>query len=546
MTQPAAIPDNERERIARLRMLDILDSDPEVMFDSLTRLAAEIFEVPIALVTFVDTRRQWFKSNIGLPGVTETPRDVAFCSHAILEPGVMEVQDARLDARFSANPLVTGDPGIRFYAGAPIILSDSSRLGTFCVIDKIPKKLSSAQRMILAELANAVSHAIETREATANTQAARQQLENELAATARRSHLLRATIDSCPIAVTIADITKPGATVLYVNPMYTTLTGYDADEVVGHDCHYLADNIVGAETAAMLRQKIGSGEQAEVEIFKHRKDGSAFLSRLILAPILGDDGGVVACIGLQSDITLEAQRRDATGQQREKMAALGRAMGGIAHEINNMLQPVSLLVQDTIDNDRMSAEGIKHMGIVLDCTRNARNIIGDILAFSRPACRSGEFHEAAHILEEILPLAIQGLAKGITVSLRIGCPTGLVEISRTKFSQILVNLVSNAVSAMDGVGALTIQLDEDVLPSLTMPRKAARLRITDTGCGMDATTQDRAFEPFFTTKGIGQGTGLGLPLVYTLVQELGGIIALESVPGDGTTVTILIPIAKES
>ena len=98
---------------------------------------------------------------------------------------------------------------------------------------------------------------------------------------------------------------------------------------------------------------------------------------------------------------------------------------------------------------------------------------------------------------------------------------------------------------MGGIGQLNIQLDQSSIPSSTGARKAARLRITDTGCGMDATTQERAFEPFFTTKPIGQGTGLGLPLVYALVQETGGSIKLESAPGQGTAITILIPAAKE-
>jgi signal transduction histidine kinase len=328
--------------------------------------------------------------------------------------------------------------------------------------------------------------------------------------------------------------------------MYTTLTGYGSDEVAGHDCHYFSGNIVGADVAAKLRTKTMAGEQTELEIVKKKKDGSAFLSRLILAPILGDDGEVVACIGLQSDITLEAQRRDATERQRAKMAALGRAMGGVAHEINNMLQPVSLLVQDAIDNHLLTSDGVEHMGIVLDCTRNARNIIGDVLAFSRPPSRTGEIHEFVQIFKDILPLATQVLAKGVALNVCIECPPLLIEISQTKFSQILVNLVTNAAAAMNGIGQLTIQLDEATLPVSALSRQAARLRITDTGCGMDATTLDRAFEPFFTTKPIGQGTGLGLPLVYSLVQEAGGIIKLASRPGDGTTITILIPIAKEN
>jgi PAS domain S-box-containing protein len=553
MTQPATIPDNKAERIARLRMLKILDNDPEAIFDSLTRLASEIFEVPIALVSLVDTGRQWFNENVGLLGVTETSREIAFCSHAIHQAGVMEVPDARLDERFAANPLITGDPGIRFQAGTPIILSDSSRLGTLCVTDSTQRNLTSEQRIMLAELANALSHDTELREVTVSERAtkleestAKVHLENDVAAISHRSHLLRATIDACPVAVTIADMATPDTQVLYASPMYSSLTGYHADEVIGHDCHHLSGKIIGDVTAATLRKKIAAGEQTELEIVKHRKDGSAFLSRLILAPILGDNGELMACIGLLSNITSEAQRRDAVEHQREKMAALGRAMGGVAHEINNMLQPVSLIVQDAIDNHLVSPEGAEHWGIVLDCARNARSIIGDVLAFSKPASRSGEIHEFTNVFKEILPLAIQDLAKGVTLCLCIKCPSLLIEISQAKFSQIIVNLVSNAASASGGSGQLTIQLDEHVFRSLTVARKAVRLRVIDTGCGMDATTLDRAFEPFYTTKGISQGTGVGLPLVYSLVQEAGGIIKLESAPGEGTTVTILIPIAEES
>jgi signal transduction histidine kinase len=298
--------------------------------------------------------------------------------------------------------------------------------------------------------------------------------------------------------------------------------------------------------ATALRQKIASGQQDVLEIVKHRKDGSAFLSRLTVAPIFGNDGEVTACIGMESDVTVEAHRRDAIEHQREKMAALGRAMGGVAHEINNMLQPVSLLVQDVIDNDLVTPEGTAHLDTVLDCARNARNIIDGVLAFSRPASKSGEVHDFAKLLKEILPIAARGIAKTVELSLCAECPPLLIEMSRTKLTQILVNLVSNAASAMAGKGQLTIELDEDILPSSGVARKAARLRITDDGCGMDATTQDRAFEPFFTTKQIGQGTGLGLPLVYALVQETGGLIKLESKPDLGTTITILIPVTEAS
>jgi PAS domain S-box-containing protein len=548
MTRPAALPGNEAERIDRLRKLAILDTEPEAVFDALTKLASELFDMPIVLVSLVDSKRQWFKSNVGMDGVTEIPRDISFCSHAILENELMEIPDTLNDERFAENPLVTGENGIRFYAGAPIALSGSSSvaLGTFCVIDKVPRKLSGMQRIMLKHLAAAVAHAMEARAVSTSGQAANLKLDAELVAITRSSHLLRAAVDACPIAVTISDLTLPGTPVLYANPKYLDLSGHEASEVIGRDCRYLAGEETGDEVAMSLRREVAAGRSAEVELVNHRKDGSRFLSRLTLAPIIGVEGAVVACIGLQSDIAFEVQGRNAIEHQREKMAVLGRSMGGVAHEINNMLQPVALLVQNAIDSGHVSTEGAAHLGVVLDCTRSAKHIMDNLLAFSRPASWTGDVRNFAEFLKEILPLALQTLPEAVAMVLRLESRPLLVEINRTKFTQILINLVSNAIAAMGSAGELTIELDEEFLPVVSMLGKAARLRITDTGCGMDAITMERAFEPFFTTKPIGQGTGLGLPLVYALVQEIGGIIKLQSKPGLGTTVTIFMPIAKEN
>lgn len=132
------IPDNDAERIEALRAFDILDTPKEQSFDALTRLAARIFGVHIALVSLVDDERQWFKSAHGLEA-EQTPRDQAFCTYAIMEDVPLIVLDATLDDRFRNNPLVTGAPGIRFYAGAPLITRDLYHIGTFCIIDTKPR-----------------------------------------------------------------------------------------------------------------------------------------------------------------------------------------------------------------------------------------------------------------------------------------------------------------------------------------------------------------------------------------------------------------------
>ncbi len=142
---------NEEERLEALRQTGVLDTEREESFDRLTDLAAKLCGAPIALITLVEVDRQWFKSKVGLE-VSETPRDVAFCAHAILHPGTLIVSDALEDERFADNPLVTSDPKIRFYAGSPLVTHDGVSLGTLCVIDTVPRELDARQIEALGTL----------------------------------------------------------------------------------------------------------------------------------------------------------------------------------------------------------------------------------------------------------------------------------------------------------------------------------------------------------------------------------------------------------
>ncbi|MCP1456477.1 MULTISPECIES: GGDEF domain-containing protein [Pseudomonas] len=145
-------PDDEADRLKNLHSLKLLDTAPEERFDRLTRLARRLFDVPIALVSLVDANRQWFKSSAGLDA-SETPREISFCGHAILQDQILEICDAEQDERFHDNPLVTDKPGIRFYAGHPLGLEDGSKLGTLCLLDTRPRKLNDEERELLRDLA---------------------------------------------------------------------------------------------------------------------------------------------------------------------------------------------------------------------------------------------------------------------------------------------------------------------------------------------------------------------------------------------------------
>lgn len=150
----AAFPPDEKDRIAVLHSLNLLDTAPEERFDRLTRIAKRMFSVPIALVTLIDIDRQWIKSRTGVE-VQQTPRDISFCGHTILGEDIFHIEDARADERFSDNPLVTGEPYIRFYAGCPLRVANR-KVGSLCLIDRKPRSFSDEERILLKDLARMV------------------------------------------------------------------------------------------------------------------------------------------------------------------------------------------------------------------------------------------------------------------------------------------------------------------------------------------------------------------------------------------------------
>ena len=225
---------SEAARLARLQALAVLDSEPEPLFDTFTRLAALVCGAPIALISLIDTDRQWFKSRVGLE-VQQTPRDQAFCAHAILGDALFEVADAGADPRFARNPLVTGAPHVRFYAGAPIVMPGGERIGTLCVIDQQPRQLNAQQRAMLTELSHAVMQALLIREnALQQAWLARSRLEaalgDELQALGAAQHRLASLVRSSGDAIVSTDL---DGVVEHWNPAAERIFGISASQAVG-------------------------------------------------------------------------------------------------------------------------------------------------------------------------------------------------------------------------------------------------------------------------------------------------------------------------
>ncbi|HEX8417723.1 MAG TPA: sensor domain-containing diguanylate cyclase [Methylobacterium sp.] len=209
------VPHNELERLEALRALDLLAHRPDERFDALCRTASALFGLPIALVSIVEAERQSFKAKCGLDA-DETGRDVSFCAHAILSDAVMVVEDARADSRFADNPLVTGPPGIRFYAGAPLILGQDLRAGSLCVIDTEPRTFSATECNQLKDLALVVV-----------AQLRQQFVETELRRSEAHYRLLAENTSDMIVWST------PDTTRRYVSPAAMQILGYEPGELIG-------------------------------------------------------------------------------------------------------------------------------------------------------------------------------------------------------------------------------------------------------------------------------------------------------------------------
>ncbi len=182
------IPEHEVQRLKALRSLHLLDTLPEERFDRVTRMARRLFGVPIALVSLVDENRQWFKSNCGLEGVEETPRDISLCGHAILGNDILLIPDTLQDERFADNPLVKESPHIRFYVGCPLSYADNLKMGTLCLIDDKPRGFDADDAVVLRDLASMVED--ELRAFQASTSDELTKISNRRGFTCLASHML--------------------------------------------------------------------------------------------------------------------------------------------------------------------------------------------------------------------------------------------------------------------------------------------------------------------------------------------------------------------
>jgi PAS domain S-box-containing protein len=362
--------------------------------------------------------------------------------------------------------------------------------------------------------------------------------------TAAAENRFQVAFHAAPIASVIT--TVPGRLILDVNPAFEGLTGYRRDETLGRSASELGIYDETAERLDRLEETARAGEAQAVYISLRTTAGDRRRVRITGRPIRLADGPAI--FWMLVDET-ERERLEEQLRQAQKMESIGHLAGGIAHDFNNLMTTIggySTMVRDRLGPDHPAIDDLEE---VIRAAQSATALTRQLLAFSRRQVMKPQILDLEQAIEDVEPVVRRVLGAGVDLTVSTDGSRPHVNADPDQVQQVLLNLAINARDAMPRGGTLriateSIELDGGEAGRVREGLEAGpyvRLTVDDTGVGMDPAVISRIFEPFFTTKGAGRGTGLGLSVVYGIVDQFGGRVDVESEQGVGSTFSIVLP-----
>lgn len=545
--QIAPLPEDEAARLSALWQYHILDTEPESAFDDLTRLAANLCGVPIALVSLIDAHRQWFKSKVGLE-LTETPRDIAFCGYTILQPGVLVVPDTLQDERFAANPLVTSDPSIRFYAGMPLVTPTKEAVGTLCVIDRVPRTLTPQQIEVLQVLGQQVVTQLELRRNLMQVAAMAHECKLAEIALRHSEEKFRNLVEQTNDWVWEIDIC---GRFTYANPKVFDILGYRPEEVLGKTTFDFMPSDEAKQFSTLLSAFIAQRAPfTRLEKVLLHKNGSVIELETSGSPIFDDEGRLQGYRGMARDITerkqAERKMQQALTREKELRELKSQFVSMASHEFGAPLSTIILGAKllEHYSHRWNEAEKLERLKCIQMAAAEMKVLLEDILIIGQ--VEAGKLQPKPAALD--LPVFCHNLVAQMQlhassqqrISFTSDCTESCVYLDEKLLRQVLVNLLSNTMKYSPEGGTIRFEVH--------CQESKVFFQIQDEGIGIPPEDQPHLFESFHRARNVGKisGTGLGLAIVKQFIDAMGGEISVESCVGVGTTFRFSLPSGIES
>jgi PAS domain S-box-containing protein len=349
------------------------------------------------------------------------------------------------------------------------------------------------------------------------------------------------------VVITDAQLDSPGPKIVFVNPAFTQMTGYSAEEVIGKTPRILQGPRTDKNVLSRLRKNLERGEVFEGEAIQYRKDGTEYDQEWQIAPLRDGRGKITHFVAIQRDIS--AQRKlEAQLRQSQKMEAFGQLAGGVAHDFNNILAVIQLQAGILKTESNLSLQQLDLAGEIEKASERGANLTRQLLLFSRKQTMQPRNLKLKDVVENITKMLQRTLGEQFELQFKFSDKPLAIHADPGMIDQILLNLTVNARDAMPKGGRIIIETKAVEFDEVTAiqtakasPGSFVCVSVTDTGCGIPPEILPRIFEPFFTTKEVGKGTGLGLATVFGIVQQHKGWINVYSEVGRGTTFRVYLP-----
>ncbi len=366
----------------------------------------------------------------------------------------------------------------------------------------------------------------------------------EMRRTEAQLRTLSRAVEQCPASIVITD--REGR-IEYVNPHFEAVTGYSPGEAIGKNPRILKSGKVDAKTYEALWHTISAGGEWRGELCNRRKNGELFWEHAAISGLQGEDGRITHYVAVKEDIT-ERKRFEELRMQSQKMESLGTLAGGIAHDFNNILTAIrgnADLAAANLDGEHPATVSLAE---IRKAGSRASALVRRILAFGQRQSPKREVTCLSEVVNEVLKLLRSTLPAGIALKTRFVPDAPRVFADTALVHEALVNLTTNAAYAIGArTGSIEYALEKAQLDAVQgrnldlPPGLYARLSVRDSGCGMDEATKARIFDAFYTTKPLGEGTGLGLSMVYGIMQGHDGAVLVDSAPGQGASFHLYFP-----